>query len=198
MKIKICGIRRDEDAEYLNEFMPDYAGFIFAPPRRYVAPEKATELRARLDKKIKTVGVFVNEDIALVKNLAQSGVIDIVQLHGDEDNEYIARLNVSVPVIKVQRVAERKDIKHFNSDFYLFDTYKKGVYGGTGESFDWSVLSDIDKPYFLAGGLNEDNISEALKTNAFALDVSSGVETDGVKDREKIKKIIQIVRNFDE
>ncbi len=198
MKIKICGIRRDEDADYLNEFMPDYAGFIFAPTRRYVAPEKAAQLRARLNKKIKTVGVFVNEDIALVKNLAQSGVIDIVQLHGDEDDEYIKNLNVSVPVIKVQRIAEKKDIKRYNSDFYLFDTYKKGVYGGTGERFDWSILSDIDKPYFLAGGLNLDNISEALKTNAFALDVSSGAETDGVKDREKIKKIIQIVRNFNE
>ena len=195
MKIKICGIRRMIDAEYLNFYLPDYAGFIFAPTRRQVSLSDAAKLRNKLESRIKTVGVFVNEDIELVQKTAREGIIDIIQLHGDEDDEYIKKLGKSVPVIKAQRVSSRSDIKDYDTDMYLFDTYVKGIYGGTGKSFDWDILDNIKKPYFLAGGIDINNIDAALKTNAFALDISGGVETDGFKDEKKIKEIIEKVRD---
>lgn len=195
MKIKICGVRRSVDAEYLNEFMPDYAGFIFAKSKRQVSLETACRLREKLNPKISTVGVFVNADVDFIKEAVRKGAIDLIQLHGDEGEEYTARLEGVAPIIKAQRVSKKSDIRTSNADFYLFDTFVNGVYGGTGKSFDWSILDGVEKPYFLAGGINADNIASALKTSAYAIDVSGGVETDGVKDREKILRIIEKVRN---
>ncbi len=198
MKIKICGIRRIEDADYLNEFKPDFAGFVFAPSKRQVDFDTARALRARLDKDIKTVGVFVNAEIEFIRRLAEERVIDLVQLHGDEDNDYIERLKSPVPVIKAQRVAAKEDIREYNCDMYLFDTLVKGVYGGTGRSFDRSILKDVKDPYFLAGGIDISNIGEALNLRPYGIDISGGVETGGFKDREKIKQIIEKVRSYDE
>lgn len=195
MKIKICGVTRSVDAEYLNEFMPDYAGFIFAKSKRQVSLETACRLREKLNPKIRTVGVFVNADMDFIKEAVRKGAIDLIQLHGDEDEEYTARLEGAAPIIKAQRVSKKSDIRTSSADFYLFDTFVNGVYGGTGKSFDWSILDGVEKPYFLAGGINADNIASALKTSAYAIDVSGGVETDGAKDREKILRIIEKVRN---
>lgn len=198
MKVKICGIRRNEDADYLNEFKPDFAGFVFAPSKRQVDFDTAKALRERLDKDIKTVGVFVNAEIEFIRRLAEEKVIDLVQLHGDEDDDYIGRLQSPVPVIKAQRVAAKEDIREYGCDMYLFDTLVKGAYGGTGKSFDWSILKEVGKPYLLAGGIDISNIDEALKVGSYALDISGGAETNGFKDREKIKQIIEKVRSYDE
>ncbi len=198
MKIKICGIRRTEDVEYLNEFPPDYAGFVFANTKRRVSFEEAERFRSLLKPEIKTVGVFVNEDMEFIRKLVKSGVIDLVQLHGDEDERYISELNSSVPVIKAQRVRTAGDIKRFETGYYLFDTYRENMYGGTGEAFDWEILKNIDKPYFLAGGITVENIERAMAKKPYAIDVSSGAETNGVKDREKIRKLIYKVRNYNE
>ncbi len=198
MKIKICGIRRTEDVRFLNESPPDYAGFVFANTRRRVSFEEAERLRSLLKPEIKTVGVFVNEDMEFIRKLVRSGVIDLVQLHGDEDEKYIRELNTAVPVIKAQRIIEVGDIKRFETDFYLFDTYRENMYGGTGEAFDWEILKNIDKPYFLAGGITVENIERAMEKKPYAIDVSSGAETNGVKDRDKIRKLIYKVRNYNE
>ncbi len=198
MKIKICGIRRTEDVRFLNESPPDYAGFVFANTRRRVSFEEAERLRSLLKPEIKTVGVFVNEDMELIRKLVKSGVIDLVQLHGDEDEKYIRELNSSVPVIKAQRIIGVGDIKRFETDFYLFDTYREDMYGGTGEAFDWEILKNIDRPYFLAGGITAENIERAMAKKPYAIDVSSGAETNGVKDRDKIRKLIYKVRNCNE
>ncbi len=201
-KLKICGIKRREDAEFLNEFQPDFAGFVFAGAKRKIDFETAKALREILNPEIKTVGVFVNAEIDFICKLAGEHVIDFVQLHGDEDNDYIAGLRAvcNLPIIKAQRIAGRDDIGQYDSDYYLFDTKRTGEYGGTGESFDWSVLGDVEKPFFLAGGINLSNLDEALKVatekNAFALDISSGVETDGQKDKLKIQETVRRVRNY--
>ncbi|MCD7847409.1 MAG: phosphoribosylanthranilate isomerase [Oscillospiraceae bacterium] len=203
-KLKICGLKRREDAEYLNEASPDFAGFVFAGAKRKIDFETAKALREILNPEIKTVGVFVNEDIGFIQRLADNHIIDFVQLHGDEDNDYIGRLRkvCNLPIIKAQRIASREDIKPFDADYYLFDTKRTGEYGGTGESFDWSVLLDIEKPFFLAGGINLSNLDEALRIaeekSAFALDISSGVETDGFKDKQKIQETVRRVRNYEQ
>lgn len=202
-KLKICGIKRPEDAEYLNEFKPDFAGFVFAGSKRKIGFETAKALRKILNPEIKTVGVFVNADIDFIRNLADEKIISFVQLHGDEDNGYIRELRAvcSLPIIKAQRIVSWDDIRDYDSDYYLFDTKRTGEYGGTGESFDWSVLGDVEKPFFLAGGINLSNLDEALKMaaekNAFALDISSGVETDGQKDKLKIQETVRRVRAYE-
>lgn len=202
VKLKICGIKRREDAEYLNEFQHDFAGFVFAGTKRKIDFETAKTLREVLDPKIQTVGVFVNADIGSIRRLADNQIIDFVQLHGDEDNGYIGKLRevCNLPIIKAQRITSREDIKPYDSDYYLFDTMKTGEYGGTGESFDWSILENVEKPFFIAGGINLGNLDGAMKIatekSAFALDISSGVETDGVKDKIKIQETVRRVRNY--
>lgn len=201
MKIKICGIRRREDVRYLNESMPDYAGFVFARTRRYVPPEEAAVLKKLLNPEIKAFGVFVNAPKELIVHCVREKIIDAVQLHGDEtaeETEWLQK-NVSVPVIKAVRVRSREDILAADKlpcDFLLLDTYQAGRYGGTGQTFSWEVIPEnLHHPYFLAGGLNRDNIVEAVRhTSCYGVDVSGGVETDGVKDRQKIHELIAAVR----
>lgn len=199
-KIKICGLSRKCDIEAVNEIQPDYIGFVFAEKsKRHVDFETALSLKKLLDKKIKAVGVFVNNDIDYILSLINSEIIDIVQLHGDEDEQYIQRLKAktSVPIIKAVRVKNANDIlcaDRLPVDYLLLDTYMKGEYGGSGKVFDWNMIPKISKPYFLAGGLNQDNIQSALKVGAYCLDVSSGAETDGKKDRTKINKLVKTVR----
>lgn len=193
-KIKICGLKRREDIEYVNKYRPDYIGFVFAGKKRKLTYEQAVDLKKYLISSIQVVGVFVNGDISFVEKLVKEHVIDLVQLHGQENHEYIQALKekVDVPIIKAIQIKNEDSFnEHYDVDYYLYD---HGT-GGTGESFDWSMLKEVDKPVFLAGGINLLNVDEALKKNVYALDVSSGVETDGFKDEEKIKKIVRRVRN---
>ncbi len=203
-KLKLCGIRRVEDVEYLNEFPPDYAGFIFAPTRRYVSPENAKKLISRLDPKIKTVGVFVDMPISEMKAFAH--MLDVFQLHGGENEEYISQLRKIIPekceIWKAVRLKAAEDIdkaERLSADRLLIDAYDPNEYGGTGKSarIDLILNREIAKPFFIAGGISADNISEVSKLlcgRAYGFDVSSGIETDGVKDREKIKHLTEIFR----
>jgi len=197
MKIKICGLFRDCDIDYVNEAMPDFIGFVFAKSRRQVSTEWAEAMRPRLRSEITPVGVFVNESLANVSQLLNDSIIEIAQLHGEENENYIKELKslTNKPIIKAVRVLSHEDIEaaqHTFADFLLLDN---GT-GGTGESFDWSLVSKVKKPFFLAGGLKAGNIEQAIvATSPYAVDLSSGVETGGMKDREKILEIVRRMRN---
>ncbi|MDO4270562.1 MAG: phosphoribosylanthranilate isomerase [Eubacteriales bacterium] len=200
MKLKFCGLTRMADIAAANEARPDYAGFVFAESRRRVSDLDAARLRARLDPSIRSVGVFVNDEPAHIAALVRDGVIDLVQLHGDEDARYIARLRglTDAPLIKAVRARTRADIERAAAlpvDFLLLDTYVQHAYGGSGKPFDWSLIGRPSKPYFLAGGICQDNLARALETSAYALDISSGIETDGVKDAAKMRSIAATVRS---
>lgn len=207
MKIKICGIRRMEDVAYLNEFLPDYAGFIFAKTRREVTKEQAQKLRRELDAKIPVFGVFVNAPPEMAAELAEQEIINVIQLHGDEDEAYIRKLKemTTVPVGKAVRAKDAETIQKADElpcDFLLLDTYFPNQYGGTGETFAWEMIpGNLKHPYLLAGGLNAENLPKAIQAvrgrgNCIGVDISGGVETDGCKDREKIEQIIRLVRNY--
>ena len=203
-RIKICGIRRPEDVEYVNEAMPDYCGFIteFANSRRSIDRDKLRELALKLDKRIIPVGVFVNAPISLPARLLNDGVIKIAQLHGSEDEQYIEELrrltNGSAgSIMKAFSVKSAEDIeaaRRSSADHILLDQGS----GGTGKTFDWSLASDVGRPFFLAGGLDPGNITEAIdRLSPWAVDLSSSLETDGVKDREKIIEAVNTVRYHD-
>ena len=194
-KIKICGLKRPEDIIYVNEAKPDYAGFIIEVPKssRNVTEDQVRELTAKLDPDIISVGVFVNAVPERVEKLILEGTIHIAQLHGQEDEAYIKRIrkNTGHQVIKAFSVKTAQDIENaLNSpaDYILFDQGS----GGTGRTFDWSLIPDIKRPFFLAGGLGADNLETAIRTiHPYAVDLSSSVETDGVKDRDKILEAVQ-------
>lgn len=199
-KIKICGLKRIEDVEYVNKYHPDYAGFVFAKSKRQVTKELAKSLQNALLPEIKSVGVFVSHPVEEVVDLVKDGIIDVVQLHGKEDGAYIAKLRKSIPnttIFKAVSVKTIEDIlvwKDADVDYLLLDN---GA-GGTGEVFDWNILYNMEnfpKPYFIAGGLHPENVSEVLQFASFGVDVSGGVETDGCKDEMKIKRFIETVRN---
>lgn len=198
-KIKICGLTRTEDIEMVNEFLPDYIGFVFAKSRRQVSAEQAKELKNKLRPAIKAVGVFVNEKPENIAEIANQGIIDLIQIHGDEDAAYCAQLRklTQAPIIKVVRVEREDDfagIEEFDCDYYLFDTLSSKDYGGTGKAFDHSLLynKEIKKPFFVAGGLNQDNVAAVIEViKPFGVDTSGGVETDGIKDANKIKEFIK-------
>lgn len=201
-KIKICGLSRLQDIDAVNEALPDYIGFVFAPSPRQVGTMQASALKKTLDRRIQAVGVFVDADIDKVTALALDGVIDMIQLHGHEDALYIRKLKraVSVPVIKAVRVQCAEQIMEaqpLDCDYLLLDTWQKGVQGGSGLTFDWSLIPQGIKPYFLAGGLNAQNILRAAQLKPYCLDVSSGAETDGIKDKDKIIKLVQQIRRQD-
>lgn len=199
-KIKICGLRREEDITYANECQPDYIGFIFADSKRKVTKEQAAHLKEMLSPVITAVGVFVNEEVEKVAELVKEGIIDMVQLHGDETNEYIAQLRKLVPgvkIIKAVRVASWEDVRsseNIAADYLLFDTFSTRAYGGTGTTFDWEMIRNVKKPFFLAGGINQENIVRAMSSNAYAIDVSSAVETDGYKDRQKMQDMMRFCK----
>lgn len=196
-KIKICGLSRLEDIDYVNELKPDYAGFVFAKSPRQITREHAITLRMSLDKAIPSVGVFVDELPKIVGAYAEDGIIDFVQLHGHEDNTYIRnlRFQTGCEIIQAFSVRCREDLKRAwasEADYILLD---HGT-GGTGESFDWSLLEEMERPYFLAGGLNPENVAEAItRFHPYAVDISSGVETGGCKDKDKIQMCIRRIRN---
>lgn len=197
-KIKLCGLSRLCDIEAANRFLPEYIGFVFASgSKRYVPPEQAAGLKKHLNSRIKAVGVFVNEELHTVAQLLKDHVIDAAQLHGNEEEEYIRQLRElsRKPVIKAFRIDTKQDIlaaKRSLADYILLDSGS----GGTGTSFCWELAKDLDRKYFLAGGLNTDNVKDALKIlHPYAVDVSSGVETDGYKEEKKMSEFINAVRN---
>lgn len=202
-KIKICGLSRKEDILAVNDALPDYIGFVFAKSRRQISDEKALELKELLCPKILSVGVFVNDEIERIKQLCNRGIIDIVQLHGDETSAYIHKLRecITNPVIKALRVSERgisDETLAIPCDYLLLDTYHKEQYGGSGLSFDWNVIPRLSKPYFLAGGIGKNNVMEAIdRMKPYCVDVSSAVETEGNKDADKINEIVKLVRSID-
>lgn len=248
-RIKICGLKRIEDVYAVNEFKPDYVGFVFAATKRFVSDESAAILKAALNPDIPAVGVFVNEPIAHIVKLAREKSIDIIQLHGQEDLDYVNRLREElkkevgsqdkgetsrIPLIKVVRIDVTMDEKHATEkladektvnenvyaawkekqteinrklileakkcepEYLLFDSKVKGIPGGSGQTFDIANLPDdaeIGLPYFLAGGIDLSNVADLIALKSpFGIDVSSAVETDGLKDAEKIKAMIEAVR----
>ena len=200
-KVKICGMTRMEDIAVANAACPDYVGFVFAKSRRQIDHHAAAQFKSALCSEIQTVGVFVNETVENIAALVQANVIDIVQLHGYEDAAYMERLRAMtrVPIIKSVRVQSAEQIQyygHLPCDYLLLDTYVKGEWGGSGKSFDWNVIPKLQKPYFLAGGLNPQNVLDAVETlHPYCVDVSSGVETDGIKDSNKMAEFVKRVRS---
>lgn len=200
MKIKLCGLTRPCDIEAVNELQPDYIGFVFAKKsRRYVSPEKAEELKAMLAPGIQAVGVFVNEEPEQIVSLLEAGTIDVAQLHGQEGEREIRRLRelTDHPLIQAFRIDTEQDVERANAstaDYVLLDS---GA-GGTGTVFDWDLLQAIRRPYFLAGGLDTENLGTVkAKLNPYGIDVSSGIETDGYKDKEKMTAFVAAARKED-
>ena len=217
-KIKICGLRRIADIEIVNRYKPDFCGFILSQPfKRYVDRETLREMSALLNHKemlrsaeqsgaVIPVGVFVDEPIDYVLDFWREGLIDIVQLHGREDDAYIEelrermektendRLNDQLKIIKAFQIKDEADIEAARSshaDLVLLDS---GT--GSGQTFDWTLIRDLGRPFFLAGGLNESNVREAVeKYRPYAVDVSSGAESKGFKDENKVRAVIREVRN---
>lgn len=199
-KVKICGLFRQEDIEYANEVKPDYIGFVFWPrSKRRVTEEQAACLKKSLDKDILAVGVFVDEQREVILRLLREGIIDIAQLHGSETEEDVRYIKEQSgkPVIRMVRLSEETDYEELNNmaaDYLLFDS---GM--GGGKTFDWRLLEPVKKscrkPFFLAGGIGPENVKEAVKMgNPYAIDLSSGLETDGVKDFEKMKRLMDQIK----
>ncbi|WAT24226.1 phosphoribosylanthranilate isomerase [Aerococcus urinaeequi] len=198
VKVKICGLRRPEDIEAANAAKPDYVGFIFVPEtKRYVAPDLAASFRRDLAADIQMVGVFVNAPIEEIVAICQAGTIDLVQLHGEEDQAYIAHLKGQVDqhIIKSVAVGDEFVVDPNQADYLLFDSLSPNR-GGSGKIFDWKMVSAYqEKPFFLAGGLGVENIEEALKVvRPYAVDASSSLETDGVKDPVKMQEFVAKIR----
>lgn len=202
-KIKICGLRRLEDVDAVNRFMPDYAGFVLVPGRtRQITHEQAAALKKQLSKDILAVGVFVNERRDVIARLLDCGVIEMAQLHGQETEEDVRWIKerTGKPVIKAVSVKSADDVKRWRrsaADFILADN---GA-GGSGRTFDWGLISDVLQdgapPVFLAGGININNLDAALALKPYAVDISGGVETDGAKNPELIREAINKVRRYD-
>lgn len=198
-KIKICGLKTIQDISFANSLLPDFIGFIFVPEsKRFVEVSTALTLRRELKPEIRSVGIFVNAPVETVLSLADQGLFSLIQLHGQENEAYVQRLKAScgLPVIKAFSVSSFRDVENalaFPSDYLLFDHGK----GGTGQTFDWSLLQRTDRPVFLAGGLNPENVAAAITlTKPYAVDTSSGVETEHQKDFNKMKQFIKAVRGL--
>lgn len=199
-KIKICGLRRREDILAVNEARPDYCGFIIEFPKsfRSVTADKVRELVKDLSPEIKGVGVFVNAPVEFVLGLLNDGTLALAQLHGQEDEAYIRELKklTDKPIIKAFSVKTSEDIEkalQSPADYILLDQGS----GGTGMTFDWSLIPKIERPFFLAGGIGSENLEQAIwEIRPYAVDLSSSVETDKWKDPEKIRNVVDIVRKY--
>ena len=198
VKIKICGIKRLEDIKLANKYKPDYMGFVFADSKRKVSHDLAYELKQNLDSDIISVGVFVDSPIEEIVKLFNEGVIEVAQLHGDEDEKYIKSLkdntNDKLKIIKAVEMSYKTDLlkyDDFPADYLLLDSGK-----GSGKTFDWGLIrNDLKKEFFLAGGLNSENVKELImKFNPYAIDLSSSLEVDGYKDENKIKEIMEVIK----
>ena len=195
-KIKLCGMKRVIDVQTANALKADYIGFVFwQKSKRFISEEDAAALKAILDPEIAAVGVFVDEKPETIAGLLNCGIIDIAQLHGNEDEDYIRQLRslTDKPLIKAFRIREAKDLEAAvicSAESVLLDAGK-----GEGIAFDWKLIRDFSRPYFLAGGLNPDNVSQAIvQLHPFAVDVSSGIESSGLKDAKKMAAFVKAVR----
>ena len=190
-KVKLCGLSRESDIAAVNKMKPDLVGFVFAKKsKRYVSPEQAAALKSLLAPGILAAGEFVNEQVEAVAELLDHGVIDVAQLHGSEDDDYIARLRAMTgkPIFRVFKVKSEADLPA--ADLVLLDSG-----AGTGKTFDWSLVQSVQRPYFLAGGLDPDNVADAIAAlHPYGVDVSSGIETDGVKDESKMAAFVAAAR----
>ena len=217
-KVKKCGISKVETISAVVESKPDYMGLVFAPSKRQVTVDQAKTLVEELhkqytkrynngaeqsnDDEIKTVGVFVNETLDNLVSIATEANLDVVQLHGDEDEAFIQSLKgrTNVEIWKAVQIRSSTDAEAWidsSADMLLFDAYHKDERGGTGEVFDWSCLDEFERPFMLAGGIDSTNVARAIRTvRPYGIDISSGIETDGVKDDEKIKAFTNIVRTI--
>ena len=198
VKIKICGLRRLEDIEMANKYKPDYIGFVFADSKRQVSSEVAAQLKDNLSSDIISVGVFVNASADEILNLYDAGIIEIAQLHGSENEDYINALkentNDKLKIIKAIEMSEDEDLSKYDdsaADYLLLDSGK-----GSGKTFDWRLIrKDLKKEFFLAGGINSENVKQAVEEfNPYAIDLSSSLETDGYKDENKIKEMMEVIR----
>ena len=210
-KVKMCGISKVETIPAVVEAKPDYMGLVFAPSKRQVTVEQAKMLVEALHKQckeqnnmvsIKTVGVFVNETLDNLVTIANEANLDVVQLHGDEDEAFIQslkeRTNVEVwKAVQIRRAADAEAWIDSSADMLLFDAYHKDERGGTGDVFDWSCLDTFERPFMLAGGIDSTNVARAIRTvRPYGIDISSGIETNGVKDDEKITAFTKIVNSI--
>ena len=217
-KVKMCGISQIETIPAVVEAKPDYMGLVFAPSKRQVTVDQAKTLVEELHKEyakkysshteqdkddtIKTVGVFVNETVDNLVTIANEANLDAVQLHGDEDEAFIQslkeRTNVEVwKAVQIRTAADAEKWIDSSADMLLFDAYHKDERGGTGEVFDWSSLDEFERPFMLAGGIDSTNVARAIRTvRPYGIDISSGIETNGVKDDEKIKAFTNIVKHI--
>ena len=199
-KIKICGIRRREDIDLVNYYKPDYIGFIFyEQSKRYIDMNTAKELISNLDTNIKTVGVFVNEDVNTVNSISDFLGLNVIQLHGEESSDYIEKLNNKKiwKAIIVKNDFNFETLDKYKVTAFLFDTLSIKGYGGTGEVFDWSILKNLNTKYkiILAGGINKDNIISAIEAvKPFCIDVSSGVELNGYKNKDMLKSFFEALK----
>ncbi len=195
-RVKICGLTRECDIDCANEILPEFAGFVFAEgSRRCIDADTAERLRYYLDYRIASVGVFVDAGLSFIADLARRNIIDLIQLHGHEDSAYIAHLRelTDIPLIQAFIINTPEDIKraeYSEADLILLDSGR-----GTGESFDHSLIKNITRPYFLAGGLTPENTAEAVKQfSPYAVDASSSLETNGFKDPEKMRAFVNAAR----
>ena len=197
VKIKICGLRRLEDIEIVNRYKPDYIGFVFADSKRKVSHELAAQMKDNLNSDIISVGVFVDADSDEIVELFDGGVIDIAQLHGSESEEYIRNLkektDYKLKIINAIEMSDELDLLEYDNsiaDYLLLDSGK-----GSGKTFDWNLIrDDLDKEFFLAGGIDVSNADEAIrKFCPYAIDLSSSLETDGFKDENKIREIMEVI-----
>ncbi|HBH11622.1 MAG: N-(5'-phosphoribosyl)anthranilate isomerase [Clostridiales bacterium 38_11] len=207
IKVKICGLRNVDDVKLVNEFLPDYVGFVLAESKRKVSVESLQKLIANLDTRISAVGVFVDADIQLIEKTLKHG-LRVIQLHGNEDPIYLRQLlllknNYDFEIWKAIRIdhqTEKEVLEEIESyeitDRFLLDKKSDTSYGGTGESFQWANYKNISHKHsiILAGGLNPENVRKGIDTvKPYCIDVSSGVETDNKKDRRKIEDFLQII-----
>ena len=210
-KVKMCGISKVETIPAIVDAKPDYMGLVFAPSKRQVTVEQAKTLVEELHKQyavrynsetIKTVGVFVNETVENLLKIAEEVKLDVIQLHGDEDESFIQILkeqsNVEVwKAVQVRSAADAEKWIDSSADMLLFDAYHKDERGGTGEVFDWSSLDEFERPFMLAGGIDSTNVARAIRTvRPYGIDISSGIEIEGVKDDEKMKAFTNIARTI--
>ena len=210
-KVKMCGISKVETIPAIVDAKPDYMGLVFAPSKRQVTVEQAKILIEELHKQcinhydikvVKTVGVFVNETLDNLVRIADTANLDAVQLHGDEDETFIQSLKerTNVEVWKAIQIRSAADVEKWidsSADMLLFDAYHKDERGGTGEVFDWSSLDAFERTFMLAGGIDSTNVARAIRTvRPYGIDISSGIETNGVKDDEKITAFTKIVKSI--
>lgn len=210
-KVKICGIRRHEDICYVNRFIPEYIGFVFAESKRKVSKDQAKMLISALDRRIKKVGVFVNEKPENIIEITRLCRLDKIQLHGDESPEYLKVLQASLKLnfneaigiwkaIRIRGKDSIKSIPEYKAEAFLLDTYVENSYGGVGKTFDWSLAAELREKYkiILAGGLSIKNVREAIQVvQPYAVDVSSSIETEGFKDENKIRNFIIAARSYE-